>query len=436
MIYPIGGETMITGTTVTLQWTSNKGINDAVKIELYRAGSLNLVINSNTANDGSYEWDVPNSIIPGITYQIIITWLSPSANESNVSKSGNFSILVAPVATTTTTTTTTINKDLPQTDNSRGITLLELPADEYITYILKDISKGGLLFATSKGRILWCDTAVINAYLTGERKVYAEVTNGFGNISDTSWTSIFYGLYNKIAEINAQKEIVKYKYEIQPSAILIDRITGVFLSPILSVKENLNAWKQLMWRENKPEDTEIIICVRSANSIAELQALSWDYCFISRDSDRVYGSTAYITRELKDYQINGKYLQFKVTMTTDSKNITPSIVDLAVTYSTQFASYFFTTKFALRNQSGVKSGLIVANMTEPQNTEIQFGIAGTNTSDWNEYTVVNPNKLFALDNLERLKVGIKMISYDDNIPEVAEFSLLTGSDKINEINRI
>jgi hypothetical protein len=329
MIYPIGGEIIITGTTITIQWTSNKGINDSAKIELYQNSKSSLVINSNTTNDGSYEWDVPNSIIPGVNYKIVITWLSADSNNSN--QSGNFSILATLPSTTTTTTTTPINTELPQTNNCRGIPLLELPENEYITCILKDIAKGGLLFSTSEGRILWCENAVVNAYLTGERKVYAEVTNGFGNISDTAWTSIFYGLYNKIAEVNAQKEIVKYEYEVKPSAILIDRITGIFLSPILSVKENLNAWKQLIWRENKPADTEIIICIRSADTTAELQALSWDYCFVSRDSDRAYGSTSYITRELKDYQIKGKYLQFKVTMTTSSKNVSPSIVDLAVT---------------------------------------------------------------------------------------------------------
>jgi hypothetical protein len=75
-------------------------------------------------------------------------------------------------------------------------------------------------------------------------------------------------------------------------------------------------------------------------------------------------------------------------------------------------------------------------MTEPQNTEIRFGIAGTNTADWNDYTVVDPNKLFSLGNLERMKVGIKMISYDDNYPEVAEFSLLTGSELDNNINEL
>jgi hypothetical protein len=73
-------------------------------------------------------------------------------------------------------------------------------------------------------------------------------------------------------------------------------------------------------------------------------------------------------------------------------------------------------------------------MTEPKNTEIKFGIAGTNTSDWNDYSVVEMNKLFSLGNLERIKIGIKMVSYDENVPEISEFSLLTGSEKDNKLN--
>ena len=436
MIYPQGGENLVVGTTITIQWKSIGSINDAVKIELYKGNSLSLTINPNTSNDGQYEWNIPANLIPGSDYFIKITWLTTqSGSSSNTAQTLPFSIWYAAVATTTTTTTTPIDATLPTVNNCRGIPLLELANDEYITYMLKDAAKGGILFSTSKGRILGCSDATVNAYLTGDRNVYAEVTDGFGNISQTMWTTFFYALYNKIVQINEQKEVVKWKFEEKPTAIVSDRITGVFLSPVLSVKEDLNFWKELIWQEDKPAGTEIIICVRSADTAEEMKLLPWDYCFTSRDSDRAYGSTGFITRALKEYHIHGKYLQFKVTMTTDIKDTTPSVLNLAITYSTKFATYFFTTKFALQNQSGVKSGLVIANMTQPINTEIKFGMIGTNTADWNEYTVVPLDKFFSLNDFERLKVGIKMITYDENIPEVAEFSLLTGSEKDNLINQ-
>jgi hypothetical protein len=431
LLFPSGGEVLIVGDTITIIWQSITSINDAVKIELFKGGALALIINPNTSNDGTYEWNIPTSLLPGTDYKITITWLN-SSTQSTVVSSGDFTILYSELPTTTTTTTTTLSAETPSTKNRRGIPIVELSKDEYITCMMKDVAKGGILFSTSNGRIFGCSNCTVNAYLTGNRDVYAEVKDGFGNISETSWTTFFYALYNKIIQINEDKEIVKYKYQKESVAILTERITGIFLSPILSVKEDLSFWKDLIWKENKPDNTEIIICVRSSNTIDDLYLSSWDYCFISNDSD----VDEFITRNLDSYQIKGKYLQYKVTMTTDSKDVTPSILNVAITYSTKYATYFYTTKFTLQNTSNVKSGLLVANMTEPKNTEIKFGIAGTNTSDWNDYNVIETNKLFALNNLERMKIGIKMVSYDENVPEVAEFSLLTGSEKDNNINEI
>ena len=435
IIYPKGGEAILVGTTITIQWTSTTSTNDSVSIDLYKGDTLELTINPNTSNDGTYDWDVPNSLLPALDYKIVITWLSVGKTSGNKTESGNFGIFYSALPTTTTTTTTPIDTTMPQVQSSRGIPLLDLD-DEYITYMIKDNAKGGILFATSNGRVLGCSNAVVNAYLTGERKVYAEVTDGFGNISDTASSTFLYSLYNKIVEINEDKEIIKWQFQKESTAILTDRLTGTFLSPILSVKEDLDFWKQLIWQESKPTNTEIIICIRAADSIEQLESLPWDYCFVSNDSDRGYGTSGFIIRELNTYQIKGKYLQFKVTMTTDTQNVTPSILNLSITYSTKFATYFYTTKFSLQNQSGVKSGLLTANITQPQNTEIRFGIAGTNSSNWNDYEVVGLNKMFSLNDLERMKVGIKMIAYDTEVPEVAEFSLLTGSDKINKINEI
>ena len=268
-----------------------------------------------------------------------------------------------------------------------------------------------------------------------ERNVFAEVKDGFGNISDTAYTNFFYALYRKIAEINESKEIVQYKYIVKPDAIMTDRITGVFVSPILYVREDLGFWKQLLWKETKPENTEIIICVRSANSIAELQVLPWDNCFASDSSDYGYIATDYILRSLDNIGLKGKYIQFKVTMITDSNNVTPIVAKVGITYSTKFAVYFFTTAFSLEKNARTKSGFMVANITRPQNTEIRFGISGQESRDWNDYTSVDFNKYFDMNNLERVKVGIKMISYDDNIPEVANFAFMTGATGNNMFNQ-
>ena len=426
VITPIKGQQIVIGDTVNITWISSKGVNDAIEIDLYQGNVLNQVINAKTTNSGSYQWQVPNNIIPSNDFKIVVTWLTTSSNPINSDFSDIFSIFaIQPTTTTTTTTPSPSSLNVPDANDCRGIPLLVLPEDEYITFIMKDAAMGGIIMATSQGRILGCNSAIVNAYLTGDRTVYAEVSNGFGNISNTTYASFYYSLYNKIAEINEDKEIVKYKYEANSTAIVNDRINGVFYSPILSVKNDLDFWKQLIWQEIKEDDTEIIICVRASDSSDALLTLPWDNCFVSRDSDKGYGSTGHIIRELSDYQIKGKYLQFKVIMTSDRRDITPTLLNLMISYSTKFATYFYTTKFELDNAKA-KSGFIIANMTVPQHTEVKFGISNTNSSAWEDYTVVNPNKLFSLNGLDNIKIGIKMIAYDENVPEIAEFALMSG----------
>jgi len=432
--FPQGGEIFSIGDTVTIQWTSDKSVNDIVSVVLYKDGNEVYTINGGTSNDGNYDWLIPNAFLDSPNYRIRFTWVSAGNSDRNHGESGLFTITNEEVTTTTTSTTTTIDVNLPDTSSCRGIPLLELREDEYIVDMIKDVSNGGILMSTSRGRVLGCHMSLVNSYLTGEREVFAEVKDGFGNESETASTNFFYGLYNKIAEINEDKEIVKWVFKEKPTSVLTDRINGVFISPILSVKQDLNAWKQLLWKEIKPDNTDIIICIRAADSVSELRKLSWDYCFVSEDEDRGYGSDGFIIRDINDYQIRGKYLQFKVTMITDSNNVSPVILNLGISYSTSFSVYFFTTKFILENNANAKSGMIVANVTEPINTKVQFGIADSNSSDWNNYTVVEPNKIFELENFENLKVGIKMIAYDNDVPEVSEFAVLNGADKDTLIN--
>ena len=132
--------------------------------------------------------------------------------------------------------------------------------------------------------------------------------------------------------------------------------------------------------------------------------------------------------------MTGSYLQVKVEMITNTSSVTPVVSNVTVNYSTKQATYFFTTKFSLVLDSGVNPGLLVATMTEPQNTEIFFGIASKDSGDWNDYTVVNPDELFELTNTQGLKIGIKFVSYDAHVPEVAEFAVTVGSNNKKLLN--
>jgi hypothetical protein len=90
VISPNGEEEWQAGTAYTINWTSS--INETVKIELYKGGSIHSTIVESTANDGSYNWtDIPFTTASGSDYQVKIT---SNSNSSTFDMSdGNFTIV-------------------------------------------------------------------------------------------------------------------------------------------------------------------------------------------------------------------------------------------------------------------------------------------------------------------------------------------------------
>lgn len=73
VISPNGGESWQKGTTKTITWSKTGSTGSYVKIELLKAGVLNRVISSSTANDGSYSWTIPSTQTYGTDYKVRIT---------------------------------------------------------------------------------------------------------------------------------------------------------------------------------------------------------------------------------------------------------------------------------------------------------------------------------------------------------------------------
>lgn len=70
------------GMTCEIEWSSvNAGNN--VKIELFKGGLLDTTIISSTPNDGLYQWNIPLDIIPGSDYQLKVSCLSTSAEDTS-----------------------------------------------------------------------------------------------------------------------------------------------------------------------------------------------------------------------------------------------------------------------------------------------------------------------------------------------------------------
>ena len=429
LTYPNGGEQFELGQEITIQWSSTRNQNDAIKLDLYSSEEFLQTIANQTTNDGQFTWTIPLSLDTGSNYKIYIEWLSAGtvAEEDKDLSDGTFSFAFT-TTTTTTTTTTAANPQEPDTSSCRGIPILILPEDEYITSMANDNTLNSVLLTTSTGRILECKESVINGYLTGERTVWATVKDGMG-ISNVASTQYMYALYNRIAEVNEEKEIVKWKYVEKPAAIPFEKIHGIFISPVLYVQEDIGTWKTLLWNETKSDEMEIIVRLRAANSTAALENSDWSHSFKSTVAD-----LGAVTRDLSNVHITGQYMQIKVDMSSES-NLSPAVSDVTIVYTTQEASYFFTTRFSLENGSDINTGLVIAEITEPVNTEVQMGICNFESSDWNDYQIVPYEKFFSISDFENMKVGLRFITYDDtNIPSASGFSIIFSGDKVQTVD--
>ncbi len=68
---PNGGENWLTGSIQTIIWTDD--IIGDVKIELYKDGLFHSTITSSTQSNGSFVWNIPDSISFGLDYKVKIT---------------------------------------------------------------------------------------------------------------------------------------------------------------------------------------------------------------------------------------------------------------------------------------------------------------------------------------------------------------------------
>ncbi|MBN2789171.1 MAG: hypothetical protein JXR69_03200 [Candidatus Delongbacteria bacterium] len=68
---PNGGENWTVGTDQTIHWQDN--LFEDVKIELFRASTLEATISDSTASNGSFVWSIPLTIPVGSNYKVRIT---------------------------------------------------------------------------------------------------------------------------------------------------------------------------------------------------------------------------------------------------------------------------------------------------------------------------------------------------------------------------
>jgi len=312
--------------------------------------------------------------------------------------------------------------------SSSATPILTLPQGTEIKSILTCDS--GVFLGLSDGRILRMDGIYRNAYLTGERSIYAQVQDAFGQTSGIGWSNLLYRLSNKILRLNNASVVNSYDAKLPFSATQTSSVIGVFTSPVLFAGSDFGYWDQLIYAQSALPNTKIRIGIRVGNTEQICLSATWRY-FESQNEN--------VTVDLSGFNQSGAYIQSQIELTTLAKNLTPLVSSLTLSFKTRYAVYLFTRRFDLDSNTNLKSGIITANITSPLHTKVIFGISGKDSNDWSEYTPVTIDESFAMPESIKssIKIGVKMASeISTDYASVAGFSIMLSGDVENQINQM
>jgi hypothetical protein len=131
---PNGGESWEAGSFHQITFTDN--INENIKIELYKGGVFNSVINPSTPSDGSTNWTIPAGTTPGSDYKVKIT----SVNDTAVFDFSDTDFTIAPLSPPSISITSPNGGE----DWVHGIGYQITFTDNINEYVKIDLYKGGV----------------------------------------------------------------------------------------------------------------------------------------------------------------------------------------------------------------------------------------------------------------------------------------------------
>ena len=157
--------------------------------------------------------------------------------------------------------------------------ILALDENTNINTLFLDEVGNSILIGTSDGKIIKMDMLVSNAYLTGQRSVFAQIQDGFGNISDVGYSNLTYQLKDQIVKILEDKTLESLKKITIPfsASMLESTADAIFTSQVLNGGEDFITWTSMEWEQTTPTNTSTTIYVRSANSVSSIASSKWCY---------------------------------------------------------------------------------------------------------------------------------------------------------------
>lgn len=308
--------------------------------------------------------------------------------------------------------------------------ILVLPDGEEVRTMFLDQASNSVLIGTSQGRILVVRRLASNAYLAGNRTVYATRTNGVGEESTVAQINVRYGLLNKVVEVAEDLSVTRWKDVTRPTgAESFSTVSGVFTTPVMWAGEDFGWWGDVSWQQTIGADSRVVVAIRVAATEQDLLASPWH--------TTEYATSGTQSWSLDELSTSGGYAQMKIVLESAMAVDNPKVSGLVLPYYSRHASYFFVTKLTMTKGTSIRGGLLTASFVVPRNTEIKWGVAPSNSENWNDFISVTPDKLFELPEGfgDRMKVGAKMLAYDEErYPSIDEFAVAFDSDVDNLIN--
>lgn len=214
------------------------------------------------------------------------------------------------------------------------------------------------------------------------------------------------------------------------SADRVQRCVAVFISRPIDATNNLLTWKTIGWDASRPESTRIYVYVRSARTISGLDSQEWQGPLLNPAGEDIRSQT-------------GRYIQIALSIyshyDTNSEVMETPVVRLisASCYMTGSESKFYTQKFDLGFKP--KHILLTYNGTISDDTLVQFAVAGRDSTDSEEYQIITPNSIQALDQISQLSDGLKVMVRGLGSSEVPftidEFSVAVSGDGQTKVNK-
>jgi hypothetical protein len=190
------------------------------------------------------------------------------------------------------------------------------------------------------------------------------------------------------------------------SADQIDEEVGIYTSDIFNGSNDLVSWKSISWESTEPTGTEVNVQIRSGVSEDDCANAEWTANLVKNEVDLV--ALEHVTDQ---------YIQFRAILTSQVRDVTPTLTSVTLRNITAQSSHFFTTNFIMPSRP-IK-GLLTANTFIPVSADIIFGINTKDTTDFGDYQIIEPNRLFTTTQGQfgdNLRIGAKLLS--PNIPQI------------------